>query len=214
MSGLGWHCGAALAGALSLGVLLAGCGASPVASISPSPSAPAASNGQTRPTQVTVAPPSSESGAVEAATNVVRADETALFEIFEGRIPGDSLHSFETGSWLMYTNDFVNQIGDQGNIDGARGRPDLWLPDSAKSAVSTLVDGAKLYRFGTVELLGCFKSRWDFVYTSDAPTPAAAGFSPYEVTVQYQPARRVWLITHETDLTRKAGAPTCPPPGS
>jgi hypothetical protein len=172
------------------------------------------------PTQSPLPPPASRESAIAASNRVIQEDSATLLEIFKGKVPGNSLKAFETGAWLAYTNQFINEIGDEGDVLGAAGRPDIWLPDTTRSTTSTLANKGKTYPNAVVNLIGCFETQWDFVYKPGSPlstppggpsNPASSPYSPYEVIVQYNPERRVWLITEENDLTNQPGASLCPP---
>jgi hypothetical protein len=174
------------------------------------------SNGEVRPIQAQVGAPRSRIAAVDEATKTIGADQLAFFEIFEGKIPGDSLRGFESGSYLKFTNDYINAIGDDENAGGVTGQADLWRPDPTKTHVTSLIDRGRTYQFGVVTMLGCFKSRSALAWISNtpSPTPQFGDLFPYEVTVQYSPTKHVWLITEEASLNNVVGLPTCSVPSS
>ena len=200
--------------------LLAGCaqGSSPTVSPTTSPTSSARVS-RLGPSLNPEAPPSSEREAFIAANKTVNDDEMTLFQVLQLKIPGDLFGTFEAGPYRTAMGNTINddfedaiEIGaDVYVYNGMTGRAPLWFPRAKSSWASTLIVKGKSYPDGIVHLSGCFQDRRVFRYAysveSGSPTPtplptpisgalASNPLTPTRVTVQYQPAKRVWLIVH------------------
>jgi hypothetical protein len=219
---------ASAAVALGLACVLTGCLPRPEASPTPNPT-PAATAGSASDgflaiaTQAPTTAPATRRDALVAANRTIVADDNALFDIFAGTISGGSMSSFETGATLKNTNEFIDAIGDgdNGPADGVIGQANLWAPDDVRSTASTVTVDGRSYPFGRAVVFGCYTDRWQINYTSPDPTPAAPRSAkptpsdlnrtllPYRLTVQYQPSKRVWLISEQKALTGAPSAGLC-----
>jgi len=202
-----WFTGAAVV------VLLAGCSMSAsghggaAATSTPTPTLISTSPGPA-PVQPQVDAPSDASSALSAANGTIAADFKAFYDIFVGNIPGDSMSAFETGVMLKATNEFIDQTGDDPNSKGVSGSPNTWDVDQSASSASTLSSGGKSYPFGSVVSVGCLNTNMKFIYTKDAPPAPPSKFAE-KITVQYDAAKRVWLIVDEQPAKTKDAAAIC-----
>lgn len=227
---------AASVGVLCVAGILAGCAPGRSAPIAPTASkAPSASALETRPTPRPVAAPTTERAALAAANEAVNDDELTLFLVYQNKIPGDLYGTFESGAYrsTMFINandDFESgiQVGSRDyGYSGMTGQVPLWFPNDAKSSTSTLVVKGKSYPHAIADLTGCIQDRRVFVFAYSVPEGAATPtpfptpisgsvadpnqLTPARITVEYQPSKRVWLITKELTLPTKLAASLCHP---
>jgi hypothetical protein len=198
--------------ALCLAVALTGCDALAGANVRP-PKTPSSATADTVPlTQKQTKPPTSREAALTAATKAIGADQLAFFHVFEGTIPAKTLDEYEGGIWLTANHAELDSLRSNADFDGAIGKVSLWFPEYKRSSTLPLKSGGRSYSFGLVQTLGCLQFRWKFAYQSDAapPAPTATESFPYDITVQYEPSKRVWLVTNLTELSDQAGAHKCP----
>ena len=189
-----------------VGLMLFGCAPQFAPLVSPTAIPTSDTDGPALATQEPVDPPRSEESALKAANKTVQADQDAFFGSYTGTVSIESDAEFETGEYLALKEEFTAGA-DGGTMSG---EPNRWVPNLARSSASgLLVDGTE-YEFGEATLLGCFQSRSTLVYDSDpSPAPTSTGaYFPTEVVLDYEPARRIWLISKMTSLS-DFGATEC-----
>jgi hypothetical protein len=214
--------------------VLAGCAQRSSVTASPTTS-PTSSTRVSRlgPALIPVAPPANERDAFAAANTTVNNDDVTLFHVLQQKIPGDLYGTFESGAYRAAMRNAINddfedsiQIGtDSYGYSGVSGHAPLWFPSPTMSSASPLVVSGKSYPYGLVHLSGCLEDRRVFLFSysvfpgSPTPTPmptpvsgtlASNPLTPTRVTVRYQPAKRVWLITNESTLPGNQRASLCP----
>jgi hypothetical protein len=228
------RCAVALAiGGTVVGVL-AGCAQGSTAAARPTTSpSPSTEVSRLAPALIPVDPPASARDAFVEANRAVNDDSVTLFLVLQRKISGDLYGTFEAGGYRAATGNTINddfedtlQIGTESyGYGGVTGRAPLWFPSRGKSSASPLIVSGQSYPYGVVHLSGCFKDRRVFLFSylvspgsptpTPMPTPVSGTLSsnpltPTKVTVQYQPAKRVWLITNETTLPGNQRVSLCP----
>jgi hypothetical protein len=184
------------------------------------------------PARSPVAPPASEREAFAAANKAVNDDLATVFLVLQRKIPAEAYDRFETGEYRTTMGNTINDYyestihvdSETYGLDSVAGEIPTWTPNVAASTSSTLLVGAQSYRYGEVRLMGCLRDNRVFRFVvhvepgeatpTPMPTPVTANpadtLVPTKVTVTYQPADGVWLITDETVLPGRFTASLCP----
>lgn len=204
---------AVIAAAVCVVSLIAGCASWPSTIVLPTDSPSPTGDGHVGPTQDPLDPPTTREDALAAAHETMNANEEAIFGVVSGTAPLDSLGSFESGEYLAVMTDSLTGAGDDAGYVGITGQPNAWISDFESSSASTLVSEEQSYPFGVVHMVACLQSLWEFAYASkDEQPPSELGrWFAYEMIIQYEPTRRIWLITEEEYVGDRAGAHSCPP---
>lgn len=212
-----WSAAAAAAVLVLLATgMLTGCGGQTVTSTARSASPTATS----RPwyAQPLSAPAGSPGVAARAATAAVDADQAAITEILELKVPPQAISDFEGGARLTTMGQYLDTLGDTATPAPVSGPASKWLPDPTRTSVTYVRAAGKVYKYGKVTMTGCFDIRASvFLYVSDrgqVTAPYPTDFVPYTVTTEYDPSEHVWLVTGETFLASAAGTSVCPPSNS
>ena len=198
---------------ITVGLILAlpGCAPATMPLLPPSPTAPVPGT----PTREPIGLPEDAKDAIEAASDAVKADHVALFNIVEGTIAPDSMSGYAAGNRLEEANAFLDVVLEDQTVIGTIGEPDIWVADLTGSSAGPLKVMGQTYPVGSVQLVGCLEYRWEIEHSEESSStetqPSTIGqHAPYRAWVEYEPSSRLWLITGFKDLTGQADAIPCP----
>jgi hypothetical protein len=197
---------------ITLSLVISGCSANPAPSAlaTSSPTPLAVIDSQLRPNRSQVAPPQSRDEAFAAAEKTVNGAEATLVGILRGEYAADSLNEFEAEAYLSTTNSFIDGLAESSSFEGIEGEASVWFPDSDSSTAEELISGGVAYPYGSVTQYGCFHSLWKVIDGGSPSGKSSVGeFLPARMTVNYEPTRRLWLITDGLSLVDSADAPSC-----
>ena len=157
-----------------------------------------------------VAPPTTQDEAWVGATNTVKDFLAVQYEIERDTgANADRIDPFATGIALSNVKQVAAQLAEKKIT--TTGAP-VWTPNAAASSFGTLTPmGGTAIPNGIAYIRGCFDvSGQTAKYADGSPAPVSATrVIPVQLTVQYSPDLKSWLVNNEVSILGQSGAPSC-----
>lgn len=204
---------AIIAGALAATVLLAGC-----TQPAPKPTQTAVATKTATPApasaqkQDPVGPPASSDEAYIAANKTISGFLTMDFKIRNNPSRGaGEAAEYASGTALSDEQQVVQGLTQKGwKVTGS---PAMWTADPSLSFYGQVATSSKTYPNAIAYMKGCVDTSKEVTVATpgavSTPSDNPVKSNPVQITVEWMPSSRVWLVTAAASLSGSDGAPQC-----